>query len=660
MEKNRKLKFISLIFLSFIVAFFIETFVFNGIKKHNIGENDGVISLDEYLNIEEDIQLVTINRGKTETIDELLKANEIFDLNNLSDENEQNDVELEEIKTYQYTYEFDKKYIDKLIINYNTDNDVNLAITYTGYDEYGNIEEKTLSMGLNRNFNQVNRYIGEDVSKISFKYTIDDSNLKIGELKIKNIINFNFYRYIMIEAFLLSITLIYIFRKIVFEKIEYLFVIIISFIGLTQIFITPCITRYSWDDQIHYERTYFLFDKKYNISKSFDFSLNARDKISNFPTTMEDMNMINEYLNKNNEKIISEKNKESNTISYDYFTYIPSAIVTKLCRILNLPYTIVFILGKITILFIYIAIMYYAIKNAQVGKRLLFVLGLLPSTVFLASQYSRDSIITAGIYLGVSTFMNCYCGKGKMNRTKIMIFLFSILAASLSKPIYIPTLLLILLLPSKKFENKNNSKYVKVLIIGMFLLLMSTFVFPTVTSSSLISDIRGGDTSTKRQLQLIFEQPISFIKVFYKYISYAIFNHTLGYEPFGTWFKFGYIVNTLYYINLLLILYTAFTGDNNLKIDKKCKWSLFLINLFIFCLICGSMYLSYTPVATTTVIGAQPRYYLPLLFGFLLCLKSNNIKNNITNKKFGIMASTIMIYILYYSTYYKIFMTICV
>lgn len=662
MIKNKKIKSIIIIILTFILSFFIEKVVFNEIKMHNIGKDKGIISLNNYLEIDETSTIVSIEKENDNSLSNLIsKTNSDYILDDLPDIENAEENNERKITQYQYSFNFDKIYIDRLVIKYYASNDTNLMINYTGYDEYGNPVSKQTKMGINSNFNTVTRYIGEDVSNISFRYSDESVNLDFVTFEVKNISEFNIYRYVIIEFILLTISLIYIFRNIVFDKVEYLFIIIATGVGLTQILITPCITRYSWDDQIHYERIYTLFSKEYKVTEAYDFSLNARDKITDFPTTIEDIKMINNYMNSNNKKIVSTKLNEMSYISYDYFTYIPSAIVVNMCRLLNLPYTMIFILGKITILLIYISIMYYAIKNAKVGKRLLLVLGLLPSTIFLASQYSRDSIITAGIYLGISTFMNCYCGYNKMDKKNILIFVFSILIASLSKPIYIPTLLLILILPSKRFEKRKKSNYIKTLIICLFLLMMSTFVFPTVTDSSLISDIRGGDTSTKRQLQLILEQPISFIKVFVGYVRYALFNHTIGSEPFGLWFKFGTIQNSTYYINLLLVLYAAFLGDfGNIKIDGKCKTVLFSINLFIFCLICGSMYLSYTPVATDTIIGAQPRYYIPLLYGFLLCLKSNNIKNNISNKKFGIIVSIIMMYILYSSTYYKIFMTICV
>ena len=62
-------------------------------------------------------------------------------------------------------------------------------------------------------------------------------------------------------------------------------------------------------------------------------------------------------------------------------------------------------------------------------------------------------------------------------------------------------------------KDKNTNKIFKSGIIIIFILMMSTFILPTVTSTSSLGDLRGGNTSTSGQLQTIFSSPLGYINV---------------------------------------------------------------------------------------------------------------------------------------------------
>ena len=373
------------------------------------------------------------------------------------------------------------------------------------------------------------------------------------------------------------------------------------------------------------------------------------------PTSYEDFNNIHSYLNRNSNVKGQGMENYSKFISYVSYTYIPSAIIIRISKFIKLPYTMLFHLGKIINLLVYVLVMYYAIKRAKIGKKLLFVLALLPSTIFLASQYSRDAIITAGIYFAISTFLNCYCTNEKMDRKNLLIFIIFILIASLSKAIYVPYLLLILLMPKDKFSNKKNSKWIKLLVLLLFIVSMSTFVLPAANSApGTPSDVRGGNTSTGSQIELIKEQPIAFAKVFSKYVVDELTMEFTYYQTLGRWHNFITIVGLKYYALLIIIFLCALCSNKDEKIDKldkKVRISLILLSIIITCMICGSMYLSCTPVGSATIIGVQSRYYIPLLFGTYIALKQSKLKNTFNEEKTMMMISVILLYIYFFMTY---------
>lgn len=83
--------------------------------------------------------------------------------------------------------------------------------------------------------------------------------------------------------------------------------------------------------------------------------------------------------------------------------YLPGAVIF-LGRLLRLPFVSVFLLGKTSILLCYVALVRVAIKRLKTGKMILATIALFPTGVFLASNYSCDSWITAWVMVGMSYF----------------------------------------------------------------------------------------------------------------------------------------------------------------------------------------------------------------------------------------------------------------
>ena len=655
MKTNRMFKKVLILMSAVLLAAVIEICFFNGIKMYESRNNRGVFSLKN--NIEMVIEEIEI-----EVFDDNKKEKNLFSLDNNNIDNERLKLETKEVNVLKI--KTDKMYMDRIVINYDTNTDVELSLHIKKFDEYGNPIYEDIPITFLKEFNTLTKVIESDASNMKIQLNYDENiNLNIFDISVKNEFCFNLYRFILMSIFFITFAVLFVLRKIIFKKIEYLFVIIAMCTGLSLIFIIPCLTVYSWDDHIYLDNMYSLFESgEVKTSKAFDYSRNLKLNINNVPNSYEEFNNIYNYLNANSNVNGIGMVNENKYISYDKYSYLPSATIIWLGKILKLPYTMIFHLGKIMNLLVYVTLMFFAIKNAKIGKKLLFVLGLLPSTIFLASQYSRDTIITAGIYLAISTFLNCYCTNEKMNRKNLLIFVFSVLIACSSKAIYIPYLLLLILLPNNKFSEKTNAKWIKILILLLFVISMSTFILPAANSTpGVASDVRGGNSSTGSQIEIIKNQPISFIKVFSKFVINELSNQFTYNQSLGRWHNFIVIDGLKYYVMLAIILLCSICsdlGEKTERIDKKLRISLIAITIFVTCLICGSMYLSYTPVGYSTITGVQSRYYIPLLFGFYIVFKQNKIKNNMNSELVMKFISIILLCIYLSMIYYGIFVNV--
>ena len=82
--------------------------------------------------------------------------------------------------------------------------------------------------------------------------------------------------------------------------------------------------------------------------------------------------------------------------------YLPSIVAVALLRTVDAPIPLIFFAGRLASLLVFVGTYYLAIRLIPVGKQVLFVLGLFPTTLLLASSYSADPMPVALAILALS------------------------------------------------------------------------------------------------------------------------------------------------------------------------------------------------------------------------------------------------------------------
>mgnify|MGYP003304116573 CR=1 FL=1 len=576
-------------------------------------------------------KIIEINDYKEEIVDDIKKIS--FDLNN--------------------------SYVDKLKITYVAERDVNFTLNYQDEDYYGNLEDNTINDVFD---NEVSESVNNFRSKVSKVEILCDSNssIEIDSIIIENELDLNVFRIFFITITLVLGYILYKFYKKEgnIDNIHRYFVLVGLLLGITIIILQPSTTYYSWDDQIHFSNTYEIFDANGNWDVGEVAMIDATPVGRRSISAIEEQMNMNDYLN------IDEPGNyvsfKSRFITYNKIAYLPSAIGFHLCKIINLPFVVCFKVGKIMNLLAYLLIFGYAIKITKTLKRFLVVLGLVPTNLFLATQYSYDPAVISGITLGIVLFYNMITNKDNKVDFKFMVlFLFSMLYGCFPKAVYAPLMLILLFIPQCKFKNKKQCVYAKVGIIIISLLMMSTFVLPTVSGTSL-GDARGGATSVNDQLKLIITNPIGYVRVLKDTMIARFFGNFIGKSAIA---NFSYIQSpsdNLYYIYLLILLLVGVV--DNWKSDKLNKISriLCLILLIgVILLIWTALYLSFTPVGLTTINGVQERYFLPLILPLLLFIKPKNMYFNIQGKIYNLLALLIPVVVFLMAIFNTILIPYC-
>ena len=560
---------------------------------------------------------------------------------------------------YVVSVNFGKKYVNKLRIYYSSDKDIESSLVVYREDELGKDvvvkDPEIFHSELPISVRDYHYYI----DKIDI---ISDDKIEIDSIQIDNTLSLNYYRifYLFVFFWCCFLGIIYFRNKKFFKNIEYLFLMTIIPIGIMLIVVQPPLTFFSWDDQNHYENTFKLLDSNVEIDQistsfmdPFPFRIDTIDSI-------EEQYEIIDYLNNNSNKIVSREQR-SFLVRYSEVGYILPSIGIHICHILKAPFSITFRVGKIINLLFYAIVVFLAIKNIKIGKRIMFVIGMLPTSFYMACQYSYDPPITAAILLGFSFLVNVLCDKNcKMDLKNTFMILIPLIFASFIKAVYAPLILLVLFIPKDRFVSSLQSKKFKFGIIFIFLLLVSTFVLPTLTSPNVVGDLRGGETSEAGQLATILHHPFGYMLLL-KDTMISQFFYKLFSKENLTFFSYAGLFNdNLYYIYLFVLLFVAFTDtDREYQINKFVKIFLFILVLGIIVLIWTSLYMSFTDVGSNVINGVQARYFIPLLFPLILCFRFNNIKNNFLSRYYDFIVVFIPTFVLLFAIYELIIKIYC-
>ena len=540
------------------------------------------------------------------------------------------------------------KYVNKISFNYRTKENFDWKINFNLLDGTKvEISEKSSYL-----INTATKNVFNNTNNIKMKFK--KKGIEISNIKVNNKIDFKVTRFIVSTVSILFILLMFRFHTIIFKKLEKTYLIISIVAGLLMIISTPKIIGYSYDDNSHLKNSYsFISSESFKASKAYSINESLGLTSMKYFTTYEEQILLYKYLNKVGKENINIKLDDYSS-KYNKLVYLPFYLGLKLGQILDLNYTTSLLLSRIFNYIIYVIIMYYSIKICTYAKDILFVLSISATRIYYGLQFSYDPTIIAALFLAFSMFLEII-KQDKINYKLILIFILSVIWASLPKAIYAPYLLLLIFIPKRKFDNEKQCYKFRLSIIIMTCLLLSTFMLPIILGTAT-ADYRGGNVSVMGQLSNIISNKLNFIIMMTNYLIFKIPDMFLGsFQFFGTGYIHTSLVDvtgTLYYIYLISILYITFTKKVSKKdLNNKYKM-LYLLLILVFALgIPFTMYLVYSPVGSIEIGGVQQRYFYQLLLPLFIILipttKSKNIKINIDNILVFMLPIIVLLFTIY-------------
>ncbi len=438
-------------------------------------------------------------------------------------------------------------------------------------------------------------------------------------------------------------------RTIIGEKPENLFIVICLLSGLILSIAMPRTLWVTWDDETHFPRALALsyLGTPKNTRAENNLTMYGRYQFS-FDKA------IVEQQEKELDDLYAEGSVSDNTSIdigwYKSLSYFPNAIGLFIGRLLHLPFHSIFVLGRVSGLLFYAIVIYFAIKITPIGKMIMLVIALLPTSMILASSYSYDPWLTALTMLWVAMLLDECKKKGQtltFKRALLMLLIYWL--ACSAKAIYCVLGFAFILLSKEKFATKKERRNFYIVFSLLLVIIVSTFMYPFVFKTSSFSDFRGGtDVNSVEQVRFILKNPFSYASILFKHIfNYLSLENSSNYITL-----FGYLGSAKYHL-VFIVLITAviITNRNSDDIILVDNWKNRLVFLgLIFCTIClfsTALYISFTAVSSTRIGGVQARYLIPLLFPSFVFVGTGRIQINIKIGKYNQIIACVSTFLLF-------------
>jgi len=308
-----------------------------------------------------------------------------------------------------------------------------------------------------------------------------------------------------------------------------------------------------------------------------------------------------------------------NTAAYSPVAYGPGLLGMVVARSIDVNIYWTIIMVRLFDLVFFVALVYGALRilSGLRAQWLIFVVALLPTTLYSASIMSADGVLTAVVLLFAALLIKVLCQpKGSvLQRHEIALLMGITLLMPLVKPGYVLLLPLQLLIPSYKFPSRQLAYLCRWLPLAIAALL---FVWWSHATSGAVADealIRPGYNwqlvVPDKQAEYLAHHPLSFVPTIIR--TLLIYDNKYFMELIGD-LGFQHIrLPGLGVAAQVLVLILAVFVSGPIRGAKKVPVAVGGVILATAMLIAVGFYLTYTDVGASVIVGIQGRYFTPML-----------------------------------------------
>lgn len=434
---------------------------------------------------------------------------------------------------------------------------------------------------------------------------------------------------------------------------KYLLIMTIYIISI--LFITPPLQNP--DEPSHLYSAYNLSQNGINADETTEIIVPNNIECLNYSNLKKtdrvvDYQEINNCLKNSENEQINAMFGVSNTVENSVLGHtIPAIFIKIIDTFTNSPLVIFYFsrLGNFLVSFI---ILYFAIKLAPVGKKLLLFIGLIPIFIQQETSLSYDAIINSISLLYLAYIIKHLHNKDKIKLPDIIIPVISITIMYTIKIIYVPLAFLLLLIPKEKFQTNKQRLFYYISIIALVTLgnyLITEILFQPTKALA--------NESVSQQMSYLLNNPLAIFTIAINTFKRKGWFYLQSLFGLFSWFSFSLSDFTIIACLIYLILLIAteknlLSPPNNSKINLK-KIILALAILVSLAGIFGSMYLCWSEYMLDYVEGVQGRYLIPLIGPIALLFMPKKEKISLTKDNLYFFLNILLIqHLIYYITFF--------
>lgn len=413
------------------------------------------------------------------------------------------------------------------------------------------------------------------------------------------------------------------------KKIHNSVFVIIIISGILSAIVNPILDIP--DEQCHLARSELtsrgvLFLKEnwedYKISNS------VKDVLDNQYKTLENTELLHK---KGDNRLEHNFNNYANAnIFIGYIPMTLGLIIGKIAVSLGFSSIVILFLGRFFNLLFYSVIVRYAIKIAPAFKIPLSIIAIMPMSIFIAASYNTDGVTYSLALLVISYFLYIY-KKENISISQIRIFTILSIILGLVKLPYCLLGGLLIFIPRDKYASLKTY-YKSIFYVGIIAIISLGWAGISVINSAnspYNQYYLDNNINSKEQLIYILNNPVRFTKNF----LYSAFNNINGYlEQLST---FGWLTynwgSGLVAIYPIFLFSTVLLYPTKIDLCKKSKVGVMIVALGIFLSTSLTLYLTWNPVGSNSLVGVQGRYFVPMI-ALLSLISSNKFEKDNENR----------------------------
>lgn len=486
--------------------------------------------------------------------------------------------------------------------------------------------------------------IQQEVTHLTLR--VEQGDLTLTGLAIENKPRLNPTRMLLSGLTALTLGLLWLLRGLIARRAEYGFLLVALCCGAFLSLGMPASTGLSFDDQIHFASAWDLsFGRNpRNSSASEDLAnLSLSTQVGEaFVYAQDTAADYAQYLQSLDAPQNATLTEEDSSRPWELTNtgYLAPALGFALGRGLGLPMHGQVLLARFMGMLTYVLLCFAALRVLKRFKLTFAALALMPTPMFMASNFSYDPTCTGLCFLGTALMVDALLDRQTPLRWQRLLVIFaSIFLGCTVKAVYAPLLLLMLLMPAAKFSSRREKAYVKVISMAVMLVCVSGILLDISGDIGTIQDSRAEAADSAGQMAYLLSHPLTY---FGDFLSTLLRNFQMYFLQAcrTTWAYLGSCSATISALSLMLLLFTCFT-DNDPSLCQRLslpqRTGVLLTGGIATGMVFTAMYIGFSAVGSTDFSGVQARYLQPILPLFFLILSPEGIHNRMNRQRWHLV-----------------------